>query len=82
MSAQIKLLASENFDTRDQAKKALIAIGGAAFPQLDAALKSDDPETREAVAAVLKALDTRPALEPKQYESQWGGRRRYGGEIP
>ena len=75
VTAQIKLLATENFETRDQAKKALIAIGGAAFPQLEAAFKSDDPETREAVAAILKELDTRSALEPKQYESPWGRKR-------
>lgn len=59
-------LGSEEYEARAAANKALMGMGGPAFPQIEAAAKSDDPEIARAANAILAALDARPALEPSK----------------
>jgi hypothetical protein len=58
----IKQLSSDDFKLRDEAKTALAKIGGAAFPMLEKNAKNPDAETAHICREILKALDTRPAL--------------------
>ncbi len=75
VTALLKQMTAENFEVRDQARKALVEIGGAAFPQLEAAMKGDDPELRESAKTIISALDTRPGLDaqPKTGRGVGGG---------
>jgi hypothetical protein len=64
VTALIKKLSAETFDERQDAKKSLLSIGGAAFPFLEAAArnKDADAETAANCRSVIEALDARPAL--------------------
>lgn len=53
-------LSAEEFKTRETARKSLIDRGDDAIPQIKAlAEKNQDPETRSAVAAILKEIEAR-----------------------
>ncbi|MCW8132502.1 MAG: hypothetical protein KIS92_19295 [Planctomycetota bacterium] len=62
----IKRLSSEQFDERDAALQALLKLGGAAFPQIDKASASDDPEVARQCKSILNLLDARPFLGKKE----------------
>jgi hypothetical protein len=63
VEALIKKLGSEKFEDRSEAEKALLKLGGAAFPMLDKGAKSEDTEIATHCRAILKELDARPLLE-------------------
>lgn len=64
VSTLIARLGAEAFEVREASFEELLRIGGAAFPQIEAATKGDDPEVANAARRILAALDARPALEP------------------
>jgi hypothetical protein len=60
-----KQLSAEEFKTREAARKALIDRGEEAIPQIKAlAEKTQDPETKSAVAAILKAIEVQGVKGP------------------
>ena len=63
--ALIRKLSADDFEARQQALQALMNIGGAAFPQLEAAIKSKDTELEAANGCrkILESLDARPGLD-------------------
>jgi len=65
VATQIKKLSADDFEARQQALQALMHIGGAAFPQLEAAIKSKDTDLEAANGCrkVLEMLDARPGLD-------------------
>lgn len=60
----IEKLGSEEFDTRNAAKQALMKIGGAAFELLKKHGNHSDPEIAGACQHILHALDARSVLKP------------------
>lgn len=60
----VKELGDPEFAVRERAIKALRALGLAALPAIQNALKSDDPEIRRRAAELLPALKAQVALEP------------------
>ncbi|MCZ7643740.1 MAG: hypothetical protein M5U26_00410 [Planctomycetota bacterium] len=78
VEALLKDLASEVFETRDAALKALRAYGGAAFPALEKHVADPDPEIAKSCRDLLAALDALPALktepDPKNRLSRGGAR--------
>ena len=70
VAALIKKLGADEFDTRQQALQALMNIGGAAFPYLEAAIKGAtvDVEIANGCRKVLEVLDARKGLDaPKKH---------------
>ena len=70
VAALIKKLGADEFDTRQSAMQALMTIGGAAFPYLEAAIKSPaaDIEIANCCRKILEMLDARKGLEsPKEH---------------
>jgi len=63
VNALIAKLSAEDFDTRDTAQKALLKIGGAAFPILTKHFSDTDAETAKACKLIVEALDVTPALK-------------------
>mgnify|MGYP002633564951 CR=1 FL=1 len=62
-------LGAEEYKVREQALKALIAVGPPALAALEKAKQSKDPEVAAAAAAALKAIRSRHNL-PKKAETQ------------
>ena len=64
MEKLIANLGAEPLNMRDAAQKELLKIGGAAFPLLEKASKSEDVEISKAAQFILQTLDARSALPP------------------
>ncbi|MCZ7643741.1 MAG: hypothetical protein M5U26_00415 [Planctomycetota bacterium] len=62
VEALIKALGAEGFEDREDARKALLEIGGAVFPQLEAHAKGKDEQIAQSCRDILAALDVLPAL--------------------
>ena len=61
--AQIKALGDDKFDSREEAKQALIKMGPRVGPLLEEASHSSDPEVSSRAQECLKALGKGPGLE-------------------
>lgn len=73
----VKQLSSEEFETREAASMALLAMGKPALAELRKALdKSDDAEARQRLAKIVEALD-----EPLEFTAETEGEARAGKEI-
>ncbi len=71
IAALIDNLGDSDFATRDQATKKLREIGKPALPQIKAALKSEDPETRMRAEELVKRIERR--LPPGPDPAMGGG---------
>jgi hypothetical protein len=57
-------LASEQFQTREEAQRMLVALGSAALPELQKALRSRDLEVRVRANSIIKEIEK---LHAKQF---------------
>jgi hypothetical protein len=62
----IKELGDPDFAVRERAFESLRAMGSAAIPVVERALKSDTPEIRRRAAELLPILKSQAALEPRR----------------